>query len=64
MGGKTEADYTAVFKILADTIAFPPNLKKMMVDFELALHKGLQNHLGKNFDLKGCDFHFTSVSIF
>lgn len=64
MSGKSEADYTAVFQMMLDTIGILPDLEKIHCDFETGLHNGLYKIFGKNIKLTGCLFHSAQVSVF
>ena len=60
MSGKKTKDYKAVIKAVLEMLPVPPAVRKITVDFEMAVWKTLRE-LMPNVDIMGCVFHWTQA---
>jgi len=57
MSGKKTKDYKAVIKVVLEMLPVPPAVKKITLDYEIAVGKTLRE-LMSNVDIVGCVFHW------
>ena len=65
MMGKAEVDYTSVLTLLKTTVenvtSEEMRVKRILVDYEVAIWNAIRNVFGENVRVRGCWFHFNQA---